>query len=66
MDRIDTIIVQPIITTYDDAGKPIHERAGQAMKLFKASQPDVWVLCDKLLEESQANTEGYTGTIKVS
>ena len=56
MDRIDTILVQPIVTTYDTDGKPLHEANGQPLKLFRASQPDVWALLDAMLAETVTKT----------
>lgn len=55
--RIDSVILQGIVTTFDDEGKPIHEDALPAMKIFRASHPDIWASLEaekKKLDEDAA------------
>lgn len=42
MQRIDSLLVQGIVTTFDDDGKPLHEDALPVMKVFRAAHPDIW------------------------
>lgn len=53
--HIDSLIVQAVITTYNDQGEPVKEDLSQTIKLFRAGQPDVWAHLDGLLAETLAN-----------
>ena len=48
--RCDAVMVQLIITEYDEHDRPIGERAvpqDQLAKLFRAKTPDFWAEVDK-------------------
>jgi hypothetical protein len=52
--RCEEIAVQLIVRTYDEHGRPVREQVGQAVKVFRATTPDVWATVDKLLAEANA------------
>lgn len=51
--RIDRVLVQAIVTTYDHNGKPTSEQVTQPVSLFRASTPDVWRELDTRLAATQ-------------
>jgi len=50
--RIDAVLVQAVIVTYNEQGEPVQEQTSQVLKLFKAGNPDVWKHLDELLAET--------------
>ncbi len=45
--RCEEVIVQLVVRTYDDAGRPIREQVSQAAKVFRnAETRDFWSVVD--------------------
>jgi hypothetical protein len=53
--RIDAVIVQAVIVTYNDQGEPVKEDTSQVLKLFRASTPAIWEHFDELLAGTAKN-----------
>ena len=45
--RCDAIVLQLIVTEYDEHGRPIGEATSSPTKVFRATVPDVWAEVDK-------------------
>ena len=45
--RCDTLVLQLIVTEYDEHGRPVSEQQSSPTKIFRASVPDVWREVDK-------------------
>ena len=56
--RCEEVIVQLVVRTYDDAGRPIREQVSQPAKVFRnAETRDFWASIDKVvasMEKAQA------------
>ena len=51
--RIDSIVLQAVVTSYDENGHPIHEDLSQQLKLFRAKTTDIWTHLDELLAQTK-------------
>lgn len=51
MKRIDSILVQLVVTTYDDDGRPVNEEVMKPQRIFVASDEKVQALIAPLNEE---------------
>ena len=58
MQRVDSVGVQVIVTSFNEEGLPVGEQVGDPIKLFRASVPDVWAVVDKLFNEAVGKTQG--------
>ena len=47
--RIEAIVMQAVLTTYNDKGEPINEEQSQPIKVFRAAHMDIWAHLDDLL-----------------
>jgi hypothetical protein len=45
--RCDAIVLQVIVTAYDESGRPVSERVSQPVKVFRAMTEDVWAEVDR-------------------
>ena len=56
--RCEEVIIQFVVRTYDDQGRPVRERVSQAAKVFRnAETRDFWAFVDKqvaAVEQAQA------------
>lgn len=48
--RCDAVVAQMILTVYDEHGHPVDEQVLRQVKLFRASAPDFWAECDKVVK----------------
>ncbi len=48
-NRVDRILVQVVVTAYNEAGQPLAEQVAQPICLFRAATPDVWAHIDQLI-----------------
>lgn len=49
--RCEEIVVQLVIRTYDDAGRPVHEQPSNPVKVFRnATTLDFWGYVDKAVK----------------
>jgi len=49
--RCEEVIVQIVVRTYDDAGRPVREQVSQAVKVFRnAETRDFWAEVDKAVK----------------
>lgn len=58
--RCDAIVIQLIVTIYDEQGRPVSEQTSTPTKVFRAACPDVWAEADKAVAASlqgKANAE---------
>ena len=59
MKRCDALVLQLIVTEYDEHGRPVNElTSSPPAKIFRASVPDVWAEVDKavaaMVKQAQA------------
>lgn len=53
--RCEEVIVQLVVRTYDDTGRPIREQVSQALKVFRnAETVNFWAQVDKAVTAMQA------------
>lgn len=45
--RCDEVVIQLIVRTYDDVGRPVREQQSQPVKVFRANARDFWGEVDK-------------------
>lgn len=53
--RCEEIVVQLIVRSYDDVGRPVREQVGQPVKVFRALARDFWAEVDKQVSELDAS-----------
>lgn len=56
--RCDAIVVQLIVTQYDEHGRPVGEQSSSPTKVFRATVRDVWAEVDKavaVMEKERAS-----------
>lgn len=51
--RCDVVVVQLVVTTYDEHGRPVHEEVSQPVKVFRARARDFWAEVDKAVKAGQ-------------
>jgi hypothetical protein len=49
--RCDEIIVQVVVRTYDESGRPVREVVSPQVKVWRATTPDIWPLVDAVVKE---------------
>lgn len=53
--RCEEVIVQLVVRTYDDSGRPVREQVSQATKVFRNAETlDFWGEVDKAVQAMQA------------
>lgn len=53
--RCEEVIVQLVVRTYDDLGRPVREQVSQPTKVFRnAETQDFWAQVDKAVKAMQA------------
>lgn len=57
MRRIDEIIVAVVVREYNDEGRPIDEKQSKPVKLFRATNYDVWACLDAALDAIEEPNE---------
>ena len=56
--RCEEVIVQLVVRTYDDAGRPVLEQTSQPIKVFRNAQTrDFWGEVDKAVKAMQQPTK---------
>lgn len=45
--RCDSIVLQIVVTEYDEQGRPVGEQTSQPVKVFRANAADFWAEVDK-------------------
>lgn len=52
--RCEEVIVQLVVRTYDDTGRPLQEQVSQPVKVFRNAQTqDFWAEVDKAVKAMQ-------------
>jgi hypothetical protein len=51
--RCDALVLQLIVTEYDEHGRPVGEFTSSPMKVFRATVRDVWAEADKAVTAMQ-------------
>lgn len=57
--RCEEVIVQLVVRSYDDTGRPVREQVSQAVKVFRnAETRDFWAHVDKAVKAMEQPSDG--------
>ncbi len=53
MQKIQKVLVQVVVSTYDDAGELVGEQPMPPLVVYRAAEPDVWGWAERVVQQAR-------------
>lgn len=53
MQKIQKVLVQIVVSTYDDVGELVNEQPTPPLVVYRAAEPDVWGWAERVMQQAR-------------